>query len=456
MFRMAVTAIALLGVMWFSMPRAMARKNALVSELARSNAAAVLETVLYRFGSPKDGYTPDGGLAMDGAGAIYGSTLYGGNCHFRNGGCGGTLFKLVPSGNSYAEQFLYSFPYSKTDGISPNGPPLVEASGDLFGTTSAGGTTGNGTVYEFSPSGSTYVEKVVYNFGGGTNGSMPNSSLVGDSNGVLYGVTQYGGSCNASSSGCGTVFRLVPSGSKYTEQTIYRFHGPPADGFLPIGKLLVDAGGNLYGTTYAGGSGSCALEGENLGCGTVFKLAPSGSAYTESFVYSLTGGAAGFYPGAINGGGVIADSSGALYGSIAFGGKGCVRGSINCGYGVIFKLTSNGSNINETVIHSFSGPHVDGQNPSGLYMDNTTGSIYATAVGGGSHGYGSVFELSPKGSTYAFQSLYSFKNSPDGNGGGDPIIEDKSGALFGTTGAGGFAKCYGDVTFCGTAFKVTH
>ncbi len=230
-------------------------------------------SVLYRFQGGNDGASPTAGLIVNKSGALYGTTPFGGDpaCS----GCG-TVFKLTPSRPGYTEYVLYRF-QGNQDGEFPRAG-LLEESGALYGTTTEGGGAGCGgggcgVVFKLAPSRKGYIESVLHRFRGGTDGAFPLGGLVADSNGALYGTTEMGGgtNCVGSSKGCGTVFKLIPSGSRYVEKVIYRFQGP-SDGQYPYvyGSLISDAGGALYGTTFQGGTGYCS----GYGCGTVFKVTP--------------------------------------------------------------------------------------------------------------------------------------------------------------------------------------
>jgi len=351
------------------------------------------ESVLYAFGfSPSDGNQPYGGVFRDSSG-IYGTTTFGGT----NGA--GTVFRLSPPPRActtaicpWSESVLYSFgsgmfdtgpaadlirgangnlySTSASGGTGPcndgcgtvfevdahgnvsvvynfQGPPadgreqgylstslLLGADGSLYGTTPAGGTSDAGTVFKLTPSGSGWTESVIYNFTGGADGFIPQQGLVADAQGNLFGTTSLGGGA----ANAGVVFKLTPNGGSWTQSVIHTFTGPP-DGAHPLSGtgLLRDNQGNLYGTTFGGGSeaGNCG----SYGCGTVFKLTPSGSGWTESILWSFTDGPDGALPG----GTLAMDGQGNLYGAALFGGG--YLDNPNCtglaapGCGVIFKLT---------------------------------------------------------------------------------------------------------------------
>lgn len=249
---------------------------------------------------------------------------------------------------------------------------------------------------------------VLHSFTGSTaDGANPTAGLVRDPAGNLYGTTAFGGLTNCSvfgDVGCGTVFKLDPSGN---ETVLHMFTG--ADGAFPAGGLLMDAAGNLYGTTVNGGSaGFC----RNFGCGTVFKLDPSGNfTVLHAFVESSDGG----NPTA----GLIIDAAGNLYGTAGFGG--------DFGPGAVFKLDASG---NETTLHSFSGP--DGREPSAPLIMDAGGNLYSTTFRGGAADLGNVFKLDPSGNLTV---LHDFTGLADGGNPAAGLIMDAAGNLYGTTNA---------------------
>jgi uncharacterized repeat protein (TIGR03803 family) len=407
------------------------------------------ERVLYAFQSGNDGEGPSAGLIADENGALYGMTTYGGGAPACvNFGCG-TAFKLTPTGSGYAESVLFRF-QGGNDGAEPVTSMTADTTGALYGTTRWGGrkctfspsVTGCGTVFKLMPVGSHYSEKVLYRFKGGRRAALPVGRLIADASGALYGTTFAGGDrapCSGPSTyGCGTVFKLTRIGSRYEESVPYDFKGE-RDGADPSAGLIVDGNGVLYGTTSAGG-GSNVCGG---GCGIVFKLAPAGRGHAESVIYRFRGGGG---DGADPTGSLIADGSGALYGTTVLGGS---------GYGTVFKLTPQGSGYAESVLYSFHGGD-DGVAPVGALIAHT-GALYgATAAGGGAsacvEGCGIVFKLSPARSGYSERVVYRFQGGNDGASPNGSLIADRRGALYGTTFAGGGTACGGPG--CGTVFKI--
>ena len=271
------------------------------------------------------------------------------------------------------------------------------------------------------------VETVLYSFTGGSDGADPIAGLIADKEGALYGTALNGGTA-----GAGTVFKLTPPAkgqTAWTPTVLYRFCSQPScsDGGNPAARLIADKEGTLYGTTSQGG---------NSGYGTVFKLTPPAkglTAWTETVLHRFTGGFTGGSDGADPIAGLIADKEGALYGTTQGGGTG--------GAGAVFKLTppAKGQTAwTETVLHSFTNS--DGSSPNaGLIADNS-GALYGTTAGGGSAFSGTVFKLTPpaKGQTAWTETvLYSFTGGSDG---GEPLgnlIFDNQGALYGITLGGG-------------------
>jgi uncharacterized repeat protein (TIGR03803 family) len=230
------------------------------------------ESIIHNFQSSPDGFFPTAGLTIDGAGNLYGTTseggLYGGN------GLGyGVVFELSPNSNgTWTEGILYSFT-GGSDGNGPYGGVILDSSGNLYGTTVWGGPEpacgeGCGVVYELTPAGGgSWNETVIYSFAGYPDGYGPRDTLTFDAAGNLYGTTSGGGTSGTSLcsySGCGTVFKLTPSASGWNESVLYSFKGPFADGSTPYGGVILDAGGNIYGTTNTGG-----VNGEYPGSGGI-------------------------------------------------------------------------------------------------------------------------------------------------------------------------------------------
>lgn len=245
-----------------------------VFELVNSSGTYT-EKVLYTFTTAGGAY-PYGGLIIDGSGNLYGTTQSGGSAFY------GTVFELVNSAGTYTEQVLYNFTKSGGDGGYPSAGVIIDGSGNLYGTTQQGGAIGVGTVFELVNSAGTYTEQVLYSFtNSGGDGSYPYGGLLADSAGNLFGTTSTGGAGFG-----GTVFELVNSSGTYSEKVLYGFLSSAGDGVQPgYGSLIMDSSGNLYGTTSNGGA---LKQG-----GTVFELVNSSGTYTESVLYSFGAGCNG-------------------------------------------------------------------------------------------------------------------------------------------------------------------
>jgi uncharacterized repeat protein (TIGR03803 family) len=326
-----------------------------VFELTPAGGGTWTEKVLYSF-SGADGNGPFGGVIFDAAGNLYGTTIGGGTY------LAGTAFELTPAGGgTWTEKGLWSFG-NGTDGTSPAAGLIFDAAGNLYGTTQTGGTNGGGMVFELTPAGGgTWTEKVLYNFGNGTDGEQPAAGLIFDAAGNLYGTTAFGGTSSK-----GTVFELTPAGGgTWTEKVLFRFN--VTGGANPQAGLIFDAAGNLYGTTFGGGA-------YNLG--TLFELTPAGGGtWTEQVLHNFGNGTDGSGPWA----GLTFDAAGKLYGTTRYGGS--------YGGGTVFRFSAQG----EVLLYSFSG--ADGKNPiAGLALD-AGGNLYGTTYLGGASNQGTVFEI---------------------------------------------------------------
>jgi uncharacterized repeat protein (TIGR03803 family) len=351
--------------------------------------------------------------------------------------------------HAQTETVIYTFGNTPNDGYEPAAPLLIDASGNLFGTTSSGGTavlcpdpTGPnpcGTVFELVNSSGHYTEKVLYNFTGPEgDGDEPVAGLIVDSAGNFYGTTGYGGSNFCGASTCGTVFELVKSPTGYTEKVLYNFTG--FDGGNPFAGLIMDSSGNLYGTADGGGAN---------GYGVVFELVNSSGSYTEKVLYSFGASSAdGAFPVA----GLAMDSAGNLFGTTE-----ADLGAFTCGLsscGTVFELVKCPIGYMEVVLHTFS--ESDGANPAaGLIMDSS-GNLYGTTSAGGAQGEGTVFELTKSSGTYSETVLYSFgETASDGVMPVASLIMDRDGNLFGTTKMGGSTTACGGFG-CGTVFELVN
>jgi uncharacterized repeat protein (TIGR03803 family) len=331
------------------------------------------------------------------------------------------------------ESVLYSF--GGIDGAGSLSGVIADASGALYGTTVFGGTRSIGTVFKLTPGSSGYTESVLYNFRGGTDGSKPFGGLVEDRAGDFFGVTIIGGG----GADMGTVFELIPAGSHYRETVLYSFSGG-LDGGQPIGPPVMDSAGGIYGVTQFGGP---------TGSGVVFKLTPSGTGYTQRVIYAIPGNADGYLPQA----GLTIARNGWIYGTTYYGGD--MSSCNGAGCGTVFRIAQTSSGYAGKVIYRFHGGGLsDGALPLGVpTVDNRTGDVYGTTQYGGNGcrgiGCGVVFKLSPSSAGYTQNILYSFTGKTDGFDPQGQLLLTASGKLFGTVALGGI-RCNG--IGCGAVF----
>ncbi len=360
---------------------------------------AQTSSIIYSFTGGSDGAWPATGFVADNLGNLYGTASSGGSAQY------GTVFKITSSGGMVP---LYSFK-GGTDGATPLAGLYHASNGYLYGTTSAGGATGNGTVFEVTPKG---VEKVLYSFKGGADGANPQSALTVDKAGNLYGTTFSGGT-----SGNGTVFKVTRKG----KETVLHSFG--SLGINPIAGVTFDKSGNLWGTTSAGGAD---------GNGTVFELAAS-SGWEEKTVHDFALGTDGGVPYA----GLVFDGSGNIYGATTEGGDSGQNGG-----GTVFELSPNGTSWTFNTLYGLSGWGISGSYRNVLL--DASGDVYATTHCDGSYGSGTVYKLSKSGRSWNYTELYTFTGSTDGYYSFSNLVADKSGNLYGTTRYGG-ADNYGVV-----------
>ena len=293
-------------------------------------------------GSLRQGSDLYAGLIRDAAGNLYGAAESGGIYG------AGVIYELSPGVGGWTETILYNFKGGANDGASPHATLTADAAGNLYGTTVAGGPhtsacgEGCGTVFMLSPAPGGYEETVLFRFNG-ADGAVPYAGVTLDSAGNLYGATISGGSFNA-----GVVYKLAATSGTWQQTLLYTFEGRP-DGAAPYGTPILDATGNLYGTTEAGGA-------RNVGI--VYMLAPQADgSWTEQTLHTFAGGADGASPLIA---GIIFDPQGNLYGTTTLG------GTANCG--TAFKLVRKISGgWTERILHNFLGvSSQDGENPNGV------------------------------------------------------------------------------------------
>jgi uncharacterized repeat protein (TIGR03803 family) len=387
--------------------------------------AASKEKVIHAFRGGADGSGPSPNLLADSAGNLYGTTAEGGDQQ------AGTVFELSPrASGGWTEHILYSF-QGGTDGSTPSSGLIADSAGNLYGETSQGGSQSLGTVYELSPSNSGWTETVLYSFVDASTGVSPAGGLAFDSKGNLYGTTSQGGV----PLGLGTVFQLtLNQNGNWTERVILGF-GRDRDGGLPFAGLVLDAQGNMFGTTLAG-----------YGAGTVYELTPQQNGkWKTTVLHRFTGGKDGANPS----GNLILDAAGDFYGTAQSGGAGC-----DFGCGTVFKLTRGATGWKFSVLYRFTGGQ-DGQQPDGTLAFDLSGNLYGTtAEGGGTgcsfgFGCGTAFELSPtaKG-PWTETVLHRFQKPPDGLTPMGGLLADTQGNWYGTTISGG-------ANSDGTVFELT-
>lgn len=377
-----------------------------------SAAVAQQETLLYSFGSGStDASSPFAALISDAAGNFYGTTAGGGDFGV------GTVFELSPnSSGGWTETVLHSFG-SGSDGSFPQSALVMNSSGRLYGTTTIGGSSNMGTIFAlaYTKTGG-WKEKVLHNFSG-PDGERPYAGLTLDQAGNLYGTCEQGGAY-----GDGTVFELTATSAGFGPlKTLHNFNDNGHDGWGPYASMVFDSAGNLYGTTLDGGTG------QN---GTVFELSPTASGpWKEKILHNFVGG-----DGQVPVSTLIFDPAGNIYGATRWGGVG-----LNTA-GTVFELSPTTSGgWKESVLHTF-GSGSDGQNPeAGVIMDSA-GNLYGTTEVGGTNSNGIVYELTPAGDGSWTETILHNFNATDFEDGGYPwsgLLFNSAGNLVGNTSAGG-------------------
>lgn len=281
-------------------------------------SSAVTEKVLYSFSGGNDGSAPVGDLVFDSLGNAYGTTQQGGPND------SGTVFQLTPNPDgTWTKTTLYSFTGGNDDSQRPDGGLLIDAAGNLYGTTLYGGPSDSGTVFELKANGDgTWSESVIHSFRGTPGGTNPLGALAIDTHGTMYGVTNHGGTYNL-----GTVFMLRQIGNNWSKSTLYNFTGQLDGSYL---LTITLNGAALYGSTSGGGA---------YNNGTVFRLTKTGGQVVETTLYNFTGGLVGQLPT-----GSIVFKDGNIYGALASGGAYNV--------GTIYQLTPAQSNWSIHILHT--------------------------------------------------------------------------------------------------------
>jgi uncharacterized repeat protein (TIGR03803 family) len=360
-------------------------------------AQAQTYKVIYNFtGKGSDGASPYGGPVLDQSGNLYGTTYAGGTYG------SGNVYRLSSSGSAWTYSTLYSFK-AGADGVGPAfGTLALGPHGTLFGTTEGGGYFGT----DFAICGCPGREVQIHSFGQGTDGAQPIGGVVVGTSGNFYGTTSLGGAY-----GNGTVYEELRSGRTWTESTLYSFTGGN-DGTNPPAAPTLDANGNIYGTTSLGGAN---------GDGVVYKLSHSASGWQQTVLYTFQGLSDGQNPV----GGVVLDGDGNVYGTTFDGGDN--------GGGTVYQLSPSGAGWTFTVLYSFTGIYGGPYNKLTL----ANGSIYGFTEAGGANGFGSVFKLTPGEGGWTFTDLHDFLGGSDGAEPYGSVAVDRAGNVFGTTNEGG-------------------
>lgn len=352
-------------------------------------ASAQSLTTLYSF-SGTDGQSPSAALVQGTDGNFYGTTAAGGTHHQ------GTVFKIDSAGNLTT---LHSFSGFPLDGAVPTAGLVQGTDGNFYGTTASGGMFYLGTVFRMTPAGELTVS---HSFNALTGeGAIPTGGLVQGSDGNFYGSTVSGGAHHK-----GTVFKITSLGAL---TTLHSFGDSSGDGAVPAAGLVQGADGNFYGTTAFGGTSYQ---------GTVFRITPAGAVtLLHSFSASTTEGAAPFAA-------LAQGSDGNFYGTTALGGM--------HSQGTVFTIDSTSS---LTTLHSFSGSPNEGAGPLAGLVPGSDGNFYGTTAGGGAHYQGAIFKITSTGN---LTTLHSFSGFPtEGTGPVAGLLQGSDGNFYGTTAAGG-------------------
>jgi uncharacterized repeat protein (TIGR03803 family) len=381
---------------------------------ARASVAGTA-TVVYSFEGEEDGEYPATELVFDGAGNLYGTTTQGGDFN------AGTVFELSPSGGAWTKTVLYSFT-GFADGLNPYGGVAIDAQGNLYGSTTAGGVgglcaeDGCGVVFKLTRNGGAYTHSVLHDFTGGNDGWGVGGQPALDAAGNVYGTTPNGGA-----NGIGVVYRLSPrAGGTYAFRVIHAFTGGDDGGTGSLGRLLVDRNGrNLYGIATVGGA---------HGAGTAYRMRRlPNERWTFQTLYAFQGAPDAGFPY----GGLSADAAGNLYGTTYYDGAN--------GYGTVYQLSRNGGVWTERVLHSFRGG-IDGNNPSTNLVFDARGNLYGTTAEGGSPGCdcGTIFRLTHDANDdWTHRVAYRFTGVPDGAYSYYSLVPDRAGSYYGATVHGG-------------------
>lgn len=397
---------------------------------------AATKRVIHSFEGGTDGAGPSD-LTMDSEGNLYGTTAEGGEptCVYYGytwGGCG-TVYELKHSADGWAEEILFRFNAKNNNvgGALPAAGVTFDKAGNIYGTTYGNeNECGQGNVFKLTPdSHGGWAETVLYSFTCGGAGYSPDSKLVFDAQGNLFGTAQ------------DVVFELIPQANgTWKEVTLHVFNGAP-DGWSLSSGVVLDSSGNIWGTTTSGGTGRCEYAPSTPGCGIVYKLTPSsGGKWNETAVYEFArGGGRAVTPST----GFLLESAGHFFGTSLAGGD---------GMGSVFELTQVQKGWEQNVLYRFIG-YPDGEFPLGQLEMNSSGGLFGVTYEGGKNGYGIVFEVdSSKTNREREKILHSFVGGADGAYPAAGVVFDSQGHLYGTTSGGGGTACYQG---CGTVYEIT-
>ena len=377
-------------------------------------ARAGTETVAYSFAGDEDGEYPSTDLVVDAAGNLYGTTVQGGEFG------GGTVFRLSPASVGFVHTVLYSFT-GGSDGGQPYGGVTLDAHGNLYGTAVVGGSGGAcvedgcGVAYKLTNSGGTWTQTVIHNFTGGDDGYGPGAGLTFDKKGNLYGMTPTGGAY-----GLGVIYQLKPlPNGHWRLNVVHTYTGGSDGGTGSAGRLLLHRDGELYGVATVGGV---------FGKGVAFRLERAGNGNWEfTTLYAFQGQPDAGFPY----GGLVADEAGNFYGTTYYDGANNL--------GTVYRLSLSNGLWEETVLHNFVGGK-DGASPISTLVFDAAGNLYGTTSEGGAAGCGcgTIFKLAHKADgTWAERVSYRFQGIPDAAFAYNGMAADAAGNLYGTTVHGG-------------------
>jgi uncharacterized repeat protein (TIGR03803 family) len=392
-----------------------------IATIVASAASASSTQVIYSFTGGNDGEYLDTDLVIDAAGNIYGTTVQGGAFG------GGTVFELSPSGTGWTHTVLYSFTGGKEGGEPYKGVTL-DAEGNLYGTAVTGGggscEGGCGVIFKLTNTGGIWTQSVIHYFTGGNDGSGPGSGLTFDHHGFLYGMTPTGGSY-----GLGVIYQLRPQADgTWRLNLIHTFTGGEDGSSGSAGRLIVDRAGNLYGVTTVGGANDK---------GIAFQMTHTQAGWTLVPLYAFKDQPDGALPY----GGLIFDRAGNLYGTTYYAGASDV--------GTVYKLTHANGSWTETVLYNFKGGS-DGSSPISTLVSDAAGNLYGTTSDGGTQcACGVIFKLARGvNGAWAESVPYRFPGAPGAGFSYNGMVGDAAGNFYGATTHGGPAND-------GTIYKFT-